>query len=153
MANDADTGAPVNPELAAFAARLDAGGTAAPGDGPASSRLAIEAPDGRLSKETAAALARIGVDWIAVAVEKQYPIVKYSDETCADVAAKAGAVLAKYDVLAWAAKWREEFELGAVLVGVVWNTVQLVKAEKNKPAGDAPGAAVASSYTPAAVAS
>jgi len=95
-------------------------------------------PVGALSPEDAARLARLGVDWILAAVVKQYPVLSYPEETRARAAQLAGAVLAKYDVLSWLVKWRAEFELGAFLAGVAWESYKVVQRSK-QPAPAAEG--------------
>ena len=147
-----DSAAPApapSPELEAVAAKIEAGAADAPPPG-AQSAPGAELPDVELgmSREDADVLARLGVDWIAAAVVRQYPVLVYPEETRARAARLAGAVLVKYDVMKWAGRWRAEFELGAFLAGVAWQSYQVIVQSRNVTAQDAGGAG--ESHNPAA---
>jgi hypothetical protein len=129
-----DTGAPIPDDLRDLDPR-GAGDTAAPGDGGLPPpRIEVPPPEGALSKEDAARFARLGIDWILAAVCRQYPVLVYPEETRERAAQLAGAVLAKYDVLSWAAKWRAEFELGIFVAALAWESYQRVQAAQRAPA-------------------
>jgi hypothetical protein len=95
-----------------------------------------------MSREDADALARMGLDWILDAVTAQYPVLKYPEDVRARGSTLAGAVLVKYDVLAWAGRWRAEFELGAFLAGLAWGSWRTLQAAQAVTAqeGAQPGA-------------
>jgi hypothetical protein len=96
--------------------------------------LGIASPSGALTREDAARLARLGVDWILDAACNQYPVLAYPEPTRERAAQLTGAVLAKYDVLSWVARWREEFALGAFLAGLAWESYKIVQAAKGAAA-------------------
>jgi hypothetical protein len=96
--------------------------------------LGLVPPSGALSREDAARLARLGVDWILDAACKQYPVLAYPEPMRERAAQLTGAVLAKYDVMSWAASWREEFALGAFLAGLAWESYKIVQAAKGAAA-------------------
>jgi len=137
--NDAAPAAPVDPELAA----LDPGNTPglddpAPGAAPGVSDQAGAAPGASQpaspdARRDAALVARMGIDWIIAAVVRQYPVLSYPEATRERAADLAGAVLAKHDLFGWLAKWREEFQLGAFVVGIAWQSYQVVQKAKATP--------------------
>lgn len=90
--------------------------------------------DGHMSREAAEGLARLGLDWVAAALTKRYPVLNYPEETRSEGARLAAAVIVKYPVMRFAARWQAEFELGAFVVGVAWKSYQLVVAERAKAA-------------------
>jgi len=134
---------PVSDELRALdpdAAPPPPGDNAIPGD------AGLAPPAAALSREDAAQLARVGVDWVLDAAVKQYPVLVYPEATRDRAAQLAGAVLAKYDVLKWAGRWREEFALGMFAAGLAWESYQRVQAAKPAPpvTDQAPAGAAAS---------
>lgn len=133
-----------NPELEAVAAKIEGGGadaTAAAGDAGLGAELPRVAS--AVSRDQADALARMGLDWILDGASRQYPVLSYPEATRARGARLGGAVLVKYDVLAWAGRWRAEFEFGAFVAGLAWESYRLVqRARVSQPVTDqAPAAA------------
>jgi hypothetical protein len=122
---------PVSDELRSLDPSAEAGPAAATGLPP---------PAAGMSKADAAALARLGLDWVLAAVTRQYPVLSYSEETRARGAELAAAVLIKYDVIAWAGRWRAEFELGLFVAGFSWESYQKIQAAKAAPPADSPPA-------------
>ena len=121
---------PLSDELRALdpdAAPPPADDNASPGD------AGLQPPAAALSLEDAAQLARVGVDWVLDAAVAQYPVLVYPEATRDRAAQLAGAVLAKYDVLKWAGRWREEFALGLFVAGLAWESYQRVQAAKPAP--------------------
>ena len=135
-----------NPELEAVAAKIEGAGadpTAAPGD----AGLGAELPhvEARMSREEADALARLGLDWVLDAACQQYPVLSYPEQTRARGAQLAGAVLVKYDVLAWAGRWRAELEFGVFVAGLAWGSYQQVQRAKAGAVSDQARAAAGES--------
>jgi len=126
--------APGLESLAAAAAAADAG-TPLPGalDAP---KPAAPIPAQSLT------LARGLVDLVAKIAAVRWPVLVYPEEVRAELATAGAAVLDKYDINSlFFAKWKEEFALGALLAGLIYQGVELVKAEQNKAApGDAAAA-------------
>jgi hypothetical protein len=142
--NEPDEKAPsLSPALAA----LDPD-AAPPGGGPgvtdqgAPGAAQSPGPDPARARD-AAMVARLGVDFLADSIIKQYPMLAYSDEARARCAELAGAVMAKHDLFGWLARWREEFELGAFVAGIAWQSYRIVQQSKAPPPAAAPAAASA----------
>lgn len=140
-------------DLAALDAAVkaaDAARIAAPGDAAGVTDQAAAAPGESPSpgvdpdaKRDAALVARIGVDWILDALQKQYPVLGYPEPIRERAASLSGAVMAKHDVLSWLKRWREEFELGMFLAGLAWESYKTIQKPKAAPAADAALAAQA----------
>lgn len=96
-----------------------------------------ESADRQKKHETAFMIALQGVQWLSATVENNYPCVRYDDNTKIEVANKAAAVLAKYDLQMppWLAAFKEEIELGLVLGTVAFSSyVQIQKWKKEQAA-------------------
>lgn len=141
-------------ELAAAAAAMggpaESAGAAPGGGAGVTDQAAPAAGESRPGAVEAALLARMGVDWIAAAVTRQYPVLSYPEATRERAAQLAGAVMAKHDLFGWLKRWREEFELGVFLAGVAWQSYQLVKNPPAAPSRDGSAPAAPGSVTPAA---
>ena len=65
-------------------------------------------------------VAATGVQMVATAAERKWPVLEYDDKTKHQVAEKTALVLAKYDMQLppWLIAWKEEIELG-MLIGSI----------------------------------